>query len=98
MIVIAMQTMGLPLQEAVDFVGDMCSQSVRRFLDAKARLPSFDQGGPIDRDVAKYVKGLEDWMVGALNWSFASARYFRTNGRVVRKTRSVDLLPKVKGH
>lgn len=41
MIVIAMQTQGLELQEAVDFVGHMCKCSIDRFCAAKKRLPSF---------------------------------------------------------
>lgn len=98
MIVIVMQTQGLSLQEAVDFVGDMCKQSIDRFVQAKARLPSFDCGGRIDREVAQYVKGLEDWIVGTLHWSFESTRYFGTIGHIAKKTRVVELLPRVDRH
>lgn len=94
MIVIVQRTQGLELQEAVDFVGQLCKQSIDRFVAASKRLPSFDNGGQIDRDVAQYVKGLEDWIVGSLHWSFESERYFSKEGRVIKKTRTVNLLPK----
>ena len=102
MIVIAMHTQGLDLQEAVDFVGHMCKCSIDRFCAAKKRLPSFADldelygrpQGSIDKDVAKYVIGLEDWMVGSLHWSFESERYFGKNGREIKKTRIVKLLPR----
>ena len=96
MIVIAMHIQDLSLQEAVDFVGDLCKQSIDRFIDAKSSLPSFDFGGPIDRDVAQYVQGLQDWIVGSLHWSFQSERYFGKSGQIVKKTRIVDLLPVIK--
>ncbi|KAI5116644.1 hypothetical protein M0805_000404 [Coniferiporia weirii] len=89
MISITMLTLGLSLQDAVDYVGELCSASIARFLAAKRRLPSFDQGGCVDRDVAMYVRGLEDWIVGSLHWSFESARYFGGEGVGVRKTRIV---------
>jgi hypothetical protein len=94
MIVIVMQNQGLELQEAVDFVGTLCKQSIDRFVEASKRVPSFDNGGQIDRDVAQYVKGLEDWIVGSLHWSFESERYFAKEGRIIKKTRTVKLLPK----
>ncbi|EJC98233.1 terpenoid synthase [Fomitiporia mediterranea MF3/22] len=91
MIFIAMHTMGLSLQEAVDFVGDLCDAAISRFLAAKRRVPSFDRGGRIDREIALYVRGLEDWIVGSLHWSFESARYFGKEGRGVKRRRVVKL-------
>lgn len=93
MIVIVMHTQNLSLQEAVDFVGSLCKASIDRFVAAKAQLPSFDNGGQVDRDVAKYILGLEDWIVGSLHWSFESERYFGKSGKQVKKTRVVNLLP-----
>lgn len=86
-----MATLGLSLQEAVDHVGMLCSSAISRFLAAKRRLPSFDAGGRTDKDLAAYVRGLEDWMVGSLHWSFESARYFGGTGRGVKVTRMVKL-------
>ncbi|KAH8829192.1 isoprenoid synthase domain-containing protein [Flagelloscypha sp. PMI_526] len=59
---------------AVDFVGDLCKQSIDRFSEDRSRLPSW--GEKIDKDVNAYADGLEDWIVGSLHWSFESDRYF----------------------
>lgn len=91
MIPVVMQEQGLDLQSAVDFVGGLCKQSIDRFVRDRAQLPSW--GPKIDRDVAVYVEGLADWIVGSLHWSFESERYFGKSGREVKKTRTVNLLP-----
>lgn len=91
MIPVVMHQRGLSLQEAVDFVGEMCKSTIDRFKAERDNLPSW--GPEIDRQVNIYVKGLADWMVGSLHWSFESTRYFGTNGRKVKSTRIVELLP-----
>ena len=83
----------MDLQAAMDYVGEMCRLTMQQFVANKARLPSF--GGPqINRDVAGYVQGLQNWIVGALHWSFMSTRYFGSEGAHVKKHRYVKLLPK----
>lgn len=91
MIVVVMQQEGLDLQSAVEFVGDLCQQSIDRFVDERANLPSW--GPEIDRQVDVYVQGLADWIIGSLHWSFESERYFGKSGLEVKKTRTVTLLP-----
>ncbi|KAJ8487526.1 hypothetical protein ONZ45_g9641 [Pleurotus djamor] len=92
MIPVVMHEEGLDLQSAVDFVGQLCKQSIDRFNEDRANLPSW--GPEIDRDVAIYVGGLADWIVGSLHWSFESERYFGKAGREIKKTRVVNLLPR----
>jgi len=92
MIPVVMNQEGVDLQTAVDFVGNMCKQSIDRFNEERSRLPSW--GPEIDREVAIYVDGLANWIVGSLHWSFESERYFGKKGRQVKATRVVDLLPK----
>ncbi|KAJ7682965.1 isoprenoid synthase domain-containing protein [Mycena rosella] len=91
MIPVVMHEQGLDLQSAVDFVGEMCKQSIDRFIEDRASLPSW--GPKIDREVSIYVDGLADWIVGSLHWSFMSERYFGTSGAKVKASRVVDLLP-----
>ena len=91
MIPVVMHQEGVDLQTAVDFVGKMCKQSIDRFNEDRARLPSW--GPEIDRDVSIYVDGLANWIVGSLHWSFESERYFGKSGRQVKATRTVDILP-----
>ncbi|KAF4618910.1 hypothetical protein D9613_010112 [Agrocybe pediades] len=91
MIPVVMNQEGIDLQSAVDFVGNMCKQSIDRFIEERSRLPSW--GPEIDRQVDIYVNGLADWIVGSLHWSFESERYFGKTGRQVKATRVVELLP-----
>lgn len=81
---------GLGLQQAVDRIGEMCKQSMDTFVENQKRVPSW--GDSIDRDVKLYVRGLQEWMVGCLHWSFVTKRYFGDNGGTVKATRIVDLL------
>lgn len=84
---------GMDLQEAVDYVGEMCRVTIDAFVENKKRIPSF--GCPkLDRDVAGYVQGLQDWIVGSLHWTFMSERYFGKEGAEVKKHRYVKLLPR----
>lgn len=92
MIPVVMNEEGLDLQSAVEFVGALCKQSIDRFVEDRANLPSW--GSKIDREVAIYVNGLADWIVGSLHWSFESERYFGKLGRTVKSTRTVNLLPR----
>lgn len=90
MIVVVMNEQGMDLQSAVDFVGNMCKQSIDRFIENRANLPSW--GSKIDKDVQTYVDGLADWIVGSLHWSFDSERYFGKFGQAVKEHRVVQLL------
>lgn len=94
MIPVVMNDQGLDLQSAVDFVGELCRQSIDRFIDDWAQLPSW--GPEIDRDVEIYVQGLADWMVGSLHWSYVTERYFGKTGLEVKKSRVVNLAPRRK--
>ena len=91
MIVIMMHHHGMALQEAVDFVGDLCKKSVDRFIEDRARLPSW--GPQVDAQVQVYVQGLADWIAGYLHWSFDSERYFGRKGWQIKKDRIVALAP-----
>ena len=91
MLVIMMRHHGMTLQEAVDFVGDLCKKSINRFTEGRACLPSW--GPEIDAQVEVYVQGLADWIVGSLHWSFDSERYFGKKGRKIKKDRIVELAP-----
>ncbi|KAI5124084.1 hypothetical protein M0805_003911 [Coniferiporia weirii] len=93
MVIILMARYGLELQAAIDYVGEMCRETIENFIANKALVPSF--GCPkLDKDVVAYVQGLQDWIVGSLHWSFMSQRYFGTEGAEVKKNRYVKLLPK----
>ncbi|KAI0351509.1 terpenoid synthase [Trametes cingulata] len=92
MIAILMNLRGLDLQSAVDFVGDLCKQTIDAFIDNQRNVPSF--GPELDRDVAMYIQGLQDWIVGSLHWSFMTERYFGKAGAEIKAHRVVKLLPR----
>ena len=91
MIAILIHHHGMSLQEAVDFVGNLCKKSIDRFIEDRARLPSWDR--EIDEQVQTYVQGLADLIVGVLHWTFDSERYFGKNGLKIKKERVVELAP-----
>ncbi|KAK0211241.1 terpenoid synthase [Desarmillaria ectypa] len=91
MIVIMMVYHGKTLQEAVDFVGERCRNTIDAFIEGTKHVPSW--GPEIDPIVKKYIQGLQDWIVGSLHWSFMTTRYFGDGGAEVKKTRFVQLLP-----
>ncbi|KAI0368610.1 terpenoid synthase [Pilatotrama ljubarskyi] len=96
MIAVIMHRHDVGLQEAMDFVGMLCKATIDRFEHDRQLIPSW--GPKIDRDVAVYVQGLQDWIVGSLHWSFRSTRYFGKDGASVKKHRVVRLLPKHDDH
>ncbi|KAF8514883.1 terpenoid synthase [Hysterangium stoloniferum] len=92
MVIILMETHALELQDAVDYVGDMCITTLDKFREYKQDLPKW--GTEVDRDVARFIRGLENWLIACLHWSFISGRYFGAQGLVARDTLTVELLPK----
>ncbi|KAG5726364.1 Germacradienol/germacrene D synthase [Termitomyces sp. T112] len=87
-----MEYHGHTLQSAVDYVGDLCTQSIEEFDRGRNQLPSW--GAEIDAKVTKYVEGLQDWFIGSLYWSFQNDRYLGTDGDEVMRTGIVELLPR----
>ncbi|KAG1859194.1 hypothetical protein F4604DRAFT_1882736 [Suillus subluteus] len=61
--------------------------AIQRFEDNCATLPSW--GEEVDRQVAIYIQGLQDLVIGMLHWSFDSPCYFgKDAGQTVRQDRS----------
>lgn len=83
---------GFDLQGASDRIGEMWIGGIESFRETKARVPTW--GPEIDRDVAKYIRGLEDWVIGNLHWSYMSERYFGKEGLKIKQSRVVRLLEK----
>ena len=62
MITILMKYHGHTLQSAVDYVGDLCHQTINEFVQNTKNVPHW--GPEVDDMVKRYIRGLEDWMVG----------------------------------
>ncbi|KAG1729370.1 isoprenoid synthase domain-containing protein [Suillus lakei] len=92
LVVVVMVEQGLDLQGAVDHCSQLCKKALRRFEESRAVIPSW--GEEVDRQVAIYVQGLQDWIAGSLYWTFESTRYFGKDAHIVKQDRVVKLLPK----
>jgi len=86
---VLMEAKGISVQQAADVVGERSVKLMKDLNDSKKRLPSW--GARVDADVARYIGALEDWIIGNLEWSFKSARYFGPTHDEVKKTRVVVL-------
>ncbi|KAI0077885.1 terpenoid synthase [Panus rudis PR-1116 ss-1] len=89
---VLMKEKGLDLQGAADYVGEYFKVLIDRFLDGKAKLPSW--GPEMDATVSQYIMAMESWIIGNLEWSFATQRYFGTQRQAIRETLTVELYPK----
>jgi len=84
MIAVVMHEQVSDLQTAAaDVVGWMCKGAIQRFEDNRVVLPSW--GDELDRQVAIYVEGLQNWIVSSLHWPFDSTRYFGKDGLAVKR-------------
>lgn len=86
-----MRQHNLDVQAAINMIGKMCKAATERFVNDRKQLPSW--GPEIDRQVSLYCDGLQDWIVGTLNWSFETERYFGKGGQEMKEKRVVTLLP-----
>ncbi|KAH9943697.1 terpenoid synthase [Amylocystis lapponica] len=91
MIAVLIREYGYTLQQGVDFVGHLCVGSIERFEKERLAIPSW--GVDIDRDVAKYIDGMQNWIVGSLHWSFESLRYFGARNAEIKRELVVKLTP-----
>lgn len=63
------------LQEAIDIVTEMLTQRVNDYVELKNKLPSF--GADVDKELARYLHALENFVQGTVLWYYLSPRYFR---------------------
>ncbi|KAJ6545150.1 terpenoid synthase, partial [Mycena capillaripes] len=89
-ITVAMKEKSLNVQQAVDRVGEQYRRLSQTFCQDMRDLPIF----PADIDIlAKgYADGMGLWVYTNIKWSFASERYFGTEGLAIEKHRRVRLL------
>ncbi|KAG1868624.1 isoprenoid synthase domain-containing protein [Suillus subluteus] len=81
-VAVLMHDRGLDLQGAMDYAGQMCKDAIQRFETNRAILPSWEE--EVDRQVAVYVEGLQNWIVGSLHWHLNSPRYAVAPDRIIR--------------
>ncbi|EMD33350.1 hypothetical protein CERSUDRAFT_108146 [Gelatoporia subvermispora B] len=86
---VLMKENNVNLQEASDMIGTRFGELMDSFLENKAKMPSW--GEDVDRDIAATIKCMEDWVIGNLQWSFETKRYFGDMRGEVRRTGIVPL-------
>ncbi len=91
-VTVLMKARGCDLQTASDIIGAHYAELMERYLADRERLPSF--GAEIDADVRLYVRAMENWPIGNLEWSFETNRYFGPLHDEIRRTRLVVLTPR----
>lgn len=89
---VLMKEKSIDLQTASDQVGEHFKVLNDRFLDCKSRLPSW--GPEWDPVVAQFVMAMESWVIGNLEWSFETQRYFGPQHSKIKETLIVELYPK----
>ncbi|EMD34166.1 hypothetical protein CERSUDRAFT_98094 [Gelatoporia subvermispora B] len=91
-VTVLMQEEDIDVQAAADKVGVKFKVLMDRFLELKTSLPKW--GPTVDAAVASYVMAMEHWVIGNLEWSFETQRYFGAEHAAVKSTRLVVLRPR----
>ncbi|OBZ72733.1 Linoleate 10R-lipoxygenase COP4 [Grifola frondosa] len=91
-VTVLMRQKNIDLQAASDLVGEHFGRLMTRFTEGKNRLPRW--GGEVDAAVANYVTAMDHWIIGNLEWSFETQRYFGASHAYVKETRVVMLSPR----
>ena len=87
---------GIGLQEALDRVGAHFTALMNDFTSAKEGFSARSFGEPaLDAAIARFVGAMEYWIIGNLNLSFETQRYFGPECGAVKKTKVVVLQPRV---
>ncbi|THH27413.1 hypothetical protein EUX98_g6776 [Antrodiella citrinella] len=90
-ITVLMKDKAVDLQTASNMVGDHFTKLMIRFVHGKSQLPSW--GAAVDSAVQAYIRAMEHWVIGNLEWSFESQRYFGTRHSDIKKTLLITVIP-----
>jgi hypothetical protein len=93
-VTVLMEQFGMDLQQAIDRAGELSTEKMDQFNALCQAVPRWV--GPVDVDVQRLVDGMAQCVSGVMHWSYESQRYFGTRGLVVKRTRTLQLLPKMK--
>lgn len=90
-VTVIMQDKHVDRQTAADLVGEHFKKLMDTFIVTKKKLPSW--GLDVDSAVAAYVAAMEHWVIGNLDWSFETQRYFGPGHAEIKRTRVITLCP-----
>ncbi|KAL1732292.1 isoprenoid synthase domain-containing protein [Schizophyllum commune] len=89
MVTVLMQELGVDVQGAVNYLGELCKGLVVQYGRGRENLPFW--GPEIDVAVARYADAVGCWVRGNIDWSFETPRYFGQDALEVKRTRIVKL-------
>ncbi|KAF9223477.1 terpenoid synthase [Gyrodon lividus] len=90
-ITVLMQEEDIGIQGALDRAGVVFGRLMNRYLRDKTGIPCWGAEIEIDADVTRYVDAIVHWVVGNLEWSFETPRYFGGQRAQVLRTRRFNL-------
>ncbi|KAH7320525.1 isoprenoid synthase domain-containing protein [Rhizoctonia solani] len=79
----------LDLQGSIDFADQLIRKRLEKYIDIKAKLPSFGPG--LDEQVVQYIQNIEYAILGFVEWAFITPHYFGNQAESARKTGIVNL-------
>ena len=85
------RTRGMSMQEAADYSGVIWLGLLDKFREGQQEIRSF--GPEVDKMVKTYFRGIENWIVGNIHWSYDCHRYFGVRGQEVKATKTAKLGP-----
>ncbi|KAF9031643.1 terpenoid synthase [Hymenopellis radicata] len=91
---VTMVEKNMTIQEAMDDIGKRYAGLAKSFLDNYKNLPEFPNLN-IKNVLDEYALGLGNWVSTNDEWSFITPRYFGAARDEIRRTRVVELLPRV---
>ena len=82
------QDRGVTIQEAVDIVAHICQERVKVMLDGRSKTVTFGENASL---VGNYFAALEKTVVGNINWSFQTKRYFGDEGLKIKENNTITI-------
>ena len=82
---------GVDRQEAIEQAGALWEKTLNWYFECRKAVPSW--GAEVDRAVAQYIQGLDDWIIANAEWSFETERYFGKDAQKIKQSLEVELLP-----
>ena len=89
LITVLMRSNHMAMQQATDHVGFICEKLVQQMLEGETTIRSFSD--ELDAQLKTYFIALEKMVVGNINWSFRSKRYFGDEGERIMNDRVVTI-------
>ncbi|KDR76786.1 hypothetical protein GALMADRAFT_225678 [Galerina marginata CBS 339.88] len=95
-VTVVMNSKGIGLQSAMDFVHGYCECITQQLLNARISLLS--RPDPVfSRDATRCLEAFGDWIRGYDEWNFAIERYFGKQTKLVQEKRIVELMRPFQG-